>query len=59
MISIFIFYILHYQSYIYILHQRRLIILILRIKEVKELPGGGTPALNVMAIQDQRHAKIQ
>ena len=26
--------------------------------EVLEQPGGGTPTLNVMAICDQRHAKV-
>ena len=26
--------------------------------EVLEQPGGGTPALNVMAIRDQHHAKV-
>ena len=38
-----------------------LVFLIFRIKycrtEVLEKPGGGTPALNVMAIHDQCHAK--
>ena len=26
--------------------------------EVLEQPGGGTPALNVMVIRDQRHANV-
>ena len=39
-----------------------LVFLIFRIKyclmKVLEQPGGGTPALNVMAIRDQRHANV-
>ena len=39
-----------------------LVFLIFEIKycltEVLEQPGGGTPALNVMAIRDQRHANV-
>ena len=52
-----IFYIIN-QICIIILYQ----ILIFGIKycltEVLEPPGGGTPAPNVMAIHDQRHANV-
>ena len=48
--------------HIIILYQIRLVFLIYEIKycltEVLEQPGGGTPALNVMAIRDQRHANV-
>ena len=58
-----------FNSYIYfnqiciiILYQSWLVFLIFEIKycltEVLEQPGGGTPALNVMAIRDQRHANV-
>ena len=44
------------------LYQIRIVFLIFEIKycltEVLEQPGGGTPALNVMAIRDQRHANV-
>ena len=62
MISILIFtvYIINQICFI-TLYQIRLVFLIFEIKycltEVLEQPGGGTPALNVMAIRDQRHAK--
>ena len=40
----------------------RLVFLIFEIKycltKVLEQPGDGTPALNVMAIRDQRHANV-
>ena len=63
MISILIctFYIINHISTI-ILHQIRLVLLIFEIKscltEAFEQPGGGTPALNVMAIRDQRQAVV-
>ena len=45
-----------------ILYQIRLVFLISEIKycltEVLEQPVGGTPALNVIAIRDQRHANV-
>ena len=45
-----------------ILYQIRLVFLIFEIKdcltEALEQPGGGTPALSVMAIRDQRHANV-
>ena len=56
-----------FNSYIYflciiILYQIRLVFLIFEIKycltEVLEQPGGGTHALNVMAIRDQCHANV-
>ena len=57
-ILIFTFYIIN-QICIIILDQIRLVFLIFEIKycltEVLEQPGVGTPALNVMAIRDQRH----
>ena len=47
---------------IIILYQTRLVFLIFGIKycltEVLAQPGGGIPALNVMAIRDQRHANV-
>ena len=59
-ILIFTFYIIS-QICIIILYQIRLF-LIFEIKycltEVFEQPGGGTPALNVTAIRDQRHANV-
>ena len=55
------FYIINQICFI-ILYQIRLVFLIFEIKycitEVLEQPGGGTPALNVMAIRDQRHANV-
>ena len=56
-------YILYFQSNInFILYQIRLVFLIF---EIKILPNGGlgtargdTPALNVIAIRDQRHANV-
>ena len=63
MISIltFTFYIINQICFI-ILYQIRLVFLIFEIKycltEVLEQPGGGSPALNVMAIRDQRHANV-
>ena len=63
MISIltFTFYIIN-QICIIIPYQIRLVFLIFGIKycltEVLDQPGGGTPALNVMAIRDQRHANV-
>ena len=57
-ILIFTFYIISQICFI-ILYQIRLVFLIFAIKycltEVLEQPGGGTPALNVMEIRDQRH----
>ena len=44
------------------LYQIRLVFLIYEIKycltEVLEQPGIGTPAFNVMAIREQRHANV-
>ena len=63
MISILIFtlYIIN-QSCLIILYQIRLVFLIFEIKYcltvVLEQPVGGTPALNIMAIRDQRHANV-
>ena len=63
MISILIFtsYIINEICCI-ILYQIRLVFLIFEIKycptEVLEQPGGGTRALNVMAIRDQGHANV-
>ena len=58
-ILIFTFYIIN-QIFIIILHSIWLVFLTFRIKycltEVLEQPGGGTPAFNVIAIRDQRHA---
>ena len=57
-------YILYYQSstHIIILQPVRLVFLILRVKycltEDLEQPGGGIPALNVMAIRGQRHTNV-
>ena len=60
-ILIFKFYIINQICFI-ILYHIRLVFLIFEIKycltEVLEQPGGGTPALNVMAICDQRHANV-
>ena len=60
-ILIFTFYIIN-QICIIILYQIRLVFLLFEIKycltEVLEQPGGGTPALNVIAIRDQRHANV-
>ena len=60
-ILIFTFYIIS-QICCIILYQIRLVFLIFEIKccltEVLEQQGGGTPALNVMAIRDQRHASV-
>ena len=60
-ILIFTFYVLNQICFI-ILYQIRLVFLISEIKycltEVLEQPGGGTPALNVIAIRDQRHANV-
>ena len=62
-ILIFTFYIVNQICFI-ILYQIRLLFLIFEIKycltEVLEQPGegGGTPALNVRAIRDQRHANV-
>ena len=57
----FTFYIIN-QISIFIPHQTRLVFWILEIKsnlkEVSEQPRGETPALNVMAIRDQRHANV-
>ena len=63
MISILIFTIyIIYQICFIILFQIRLVFLVSEIKycltEVLEQPGGGSPALNVMAIRDQRHANV-
>ena len=63
MIAILIFtvYIINQLCFI-ILYQIRLVFLISEIKycltEVLEQPGGGTPALNVMAIRDQRLTNV-
>ena len=65
MITILIFtvYIIS-QICIIILYQIRLVFLIhvfetkYCLTEVLEQPGGGTPALNIMAIRDQRHANV-
>ena len=58
-------YIIYYQINqlcFIVLYQIRLVFLIFEIKYcltvVLEQPGGGTPALNVMAIRDQRHANV-
>ena len=55
------FYIISQICFI-ILYQITLVFLIFEIKycltEVLEQPEGGTPALNVMAIRDQRHANV-
>ena len=60
-ILIFTFYIIN-QISIFIEHLTRLVVWILVIKsnltEVSEQPRGETPALNVMAIRDQRHANV-
>ena len=60
-ILIFTFYIINQICFI-ILYQIRLVFLAFEIKycltEVLEQPRGGTPALNVMAIHDQRHANV-
>ena len=60
-ILIFTFYIINQICFI-ILYQIWLVFLIFEIKhcltEVLEQPGGGTPALNVTAICDQRHANV-
>ena len=59
-ILIFTFYIINQIRFI-ILYQIRLVFLISEIilpNGVLEQPGGGTPALNVMAICDQRHANV-
>ena len=60
-ILIFTFYIINQICFI-ILYQIRLIFLIFKIlyclAEVLEQQGSGTPALNVMAIQNQRHANV-
>ena len=63
-ILIFIFYIIN-QICIIIMYQIRLVFLIFEITfckycltEVLEQLGGGTPALNVIAIRDQRHANV-
>ena len=60
-VLIFTFYIIN-QISIIILHSVWLVFLPFRVKysrtEVLEQPGGGTPALNVKPIHDQRHAKI-
>ena len=62
-ILIFTFYIINQICFI-ILYQIRLVFLIFEIKymycltEVLEQQGGGTPALNVMAIRDQGHANV-
>ena len=61
-ILIFTFYIIN-QISIFIKHQTRLVFLIFTFKsylltEVLLQPGGGTPARNVMAIRDQRHANV-
>ena len=57
----FTFYIINQICFI-ILYQIRLVFLIFEIKycltEVLEQPRGGTPALKVMAIRDQRHANV-
>ena len=54
-------YISYYQSNM-LYYQIRLVFLIFEIKycltDVLEQPGGGTPALNVMAIRDQRHSNV-
>ena len=50
------------QIHIIILYQIMIVFLIFEIKycltEVLEQPGGGTLALNVMAIRDQRQANV-
>ena len=60
-ILIFTFYTVNQICFI-ILYQIRLVFLIFEIKyclmEVLEQPGGGTSVLNVMAIQEQRHASV-
>ena len=60
-ILIFKFYIVNQICFI-ILYQIMLVFLIFDSKycltEVLEQPEGGTPALNVMAIRDQRHANV-
>ena len=60
-ILIFTFYIIDQICFI-ILYQIRLVFLIFEIKycitEALEQPGGGTPALNVTAIRDQRPANV-
>ena len=60
-ILIFTFYIIN-QIYIFIRHLTRLVFWILVIKtnltEVSEQQRGGPPALNVMAMRDQRHANV-
>ena len=60
-ILIFTFYIIIQICFI-ILYQIGLVFLIFEIKycltEGLEKHGGGTPALNVMAIRDQRHANV-
>ena len=61
-ILIFTFYIINQICFIIFLYQIMLLFLIFEIKycltEILEQPGGGTPAPNVMAIRDQRHAKV-
>ena len=60
-ILIFTFYIINQICFI-ILYQIRLVFHTFEIKyclnEILEQPGGGTPAFNVMAIRDQRHANV-
>ena len=60
-ILIFAFYVINQICFI-ILYQNRLVFLIFEIKyclmEVLEQSGGGTSALNVMAIRDQRHFNV-
>ena len=60
-ILIFTFYIIN-QICIIILYQIRQVFPIFEIKyylkEVLEQPEGGTPALNFMAIRDQRHTNV-
>ena len=56
-------YILYYQSvmlYYFIPNQASFLIFEIKycLTEVLEQPGGGTPALSVMVIRDQRHANV-
>ena len=61
-ILIFAFYITN-EICIIILYQIMLVFFIFEIKycltEVLEQPGGGIPALKVMAIRDYRHANVR
>ena len=59
MISVLIIYILYYQSNIYFyLTPNWISVIKSNLTEVSEQPRGETPALNVLAMRDQRHANV-